>query len=44
MQDIATVFVPRLQLTVTLVSVQQAINESVKELVSVQQAINLAER
>ena len=34
MQDVATVFVPRcrLKLTVTLVSVQQAITQSVKEL------------
>ena len=34
MQDVATVFVPRLELTVTvtLVSVQQAINQNVKEL------------
>ena len=31
-QDVATVFVPRLKLTVTLVSVQQAITQSVKEL------------
>ena len=30
-QDVATVFVPRLKLTVTLVSVQQAITQSVKE-------------
>ena len=32
MQDVATVFIPRLELTVTLASVQQAINQSVKEL------------
>ena len=32
MQDVATIFVPRLKLTVTLVSVQQAITQSVKEL------------
>ena len=32
MQDVATAFVPRLKLTVTLVSVQQAITQSVKEL------------
>ena len=32
MQDVATVFVPRLKLTVTLVLVQQAITQSVKEL------------
>ena len=31
-QDVATVFVPRLKLTVTLVLVQQAITQSVKEL------------
>ena len=31
-QDVAAVFVPRLKLTVTLVSVQQAITQSVKEL------------
>ena len=31
-QDVAIVFVPRLKLTVTLVSVQQASNQSVKEL------------
>ena len=31
-QDVTTVFVPRLKLTVTLVSVQQAITQSIKEL------------
>ena len=31
-QVVATVFVPRLKLTVTLVSVEQAITQSVKEL------------
>ena len=31
-QDVSTVFVPRLELTMTFVSVQQAINQSVKEL------------
>ena len=31
-QDVSTVFVPRLELTVTLVSVQQAISQTVKEL------------
>ena len=32
MQDVATVLVPHLKLTVTLVSVQQVITQSVKEL------------
>ena len=43
MQDVATVLVPHLKLTVTLVSVQQVITQSVKELGSHQPTDDQAE-